>query len=309
MIGLVANAFIDPDDPVVLPRPSFFVFENFSARMGARPLHLDLLERDDYNWTDETVNRFRSCLQKHRPKIVWIASPNNPTGLAVPEGLIPDMVKEAARNECLVVVDEAYGEYIDPPGGVRSASSLLHSHNNLIVMRTFSKAYGLANLRLGYALAGDPDIRKALKLHSCNFPFGQLSLDIAAAALEHMEHLETTRRSIKARRESFLVALADLPGYRAVPSDCSILMFRHARLSSARLSGLLENEGVLTACIPGQGPVSEWYLRITLAGPDENQVLFDSLAGITQADQKGLSPLADRDCRTEPLWESGGDPV
>lgn len=277
-IGMIAAAFLDPGDAFVVCRPSFFVFEAFSVRTGAHAVHLDLRASDGFRWTAETLGMLRDVLVRRSPAIIWLASPNNPTGLAMPAPMVHEVVVEAQRAGCLVVVDEAYGEYVDPPGGVSSASSLLARHPNLIVLRTFSKAYGLAGLRIGYAMAADEDVLRALQIQSTNFPVGQLSFELAACALDNPRHLEATRHGIRRSKRRFVAALQDLPGMTTVDSDCCILMIGHTDLDAAALHAWLEQRGVLTAHIPDAGEASRRYLRVTLGSSDHNSVLLDHLA-------------------------------
>lgn len=288
-IGMIAAAFLGPTDRFVVCRPSFFVFETFSVRTGAQALHLDLREADGYRWTAETLAKLREVLASQRPRVVWLASPNNPTGLAMQASVVHEVVAQAQRFDALVVMDEAYGEYVDDADGVRSASSLLGRHPNLIVLRTFSKAYGLAGLRIGYAMAADEQVLGALRVQSTNFPVGQLSYELAACALEHPGHLEATRRGLARGKRRFLEALADVPGMTVVDSDCCIMMIGHTCLDAAALHAWLERRGVLTAHIPGEGHAPRRYLRITLGSADRNAVLLGHLADLDleQMDEAG----------------------
>jgi len=279
-IGMIAAAFLGPGDRFVVCHPSFFVFETFSARTGAQAVHLDLREADGFGWTGETLAELREVLASRRPRIVWLASPNNPTGLAMPAPVVHEVVAQAQRFDTLVVVDEAYGEYVDGADGVRSASGLLGRYPNLIVLRTFSKAYGLAGLRIGYAMAADEQVLRALRVQSTNFPVGQLSYELAACALDHPGHLEDTRRGLAHSKRRFLQALADLPGMTAVDSDCCIMMIGHSCLQAPVLHAWLEQRGVLTAHIPGEGHVPQRYLRITLGSSEHNAVLLGHLADL-----------------------------
>ena len=277
-IGLLAAAFLGPGDRVCVNRPSFFVFENFSRRMGAVPVRLELGRGDEFNWSEDTFSKYSAVIEEQRPKIVWIANPNNPTGLSVPGDLIERIVRRAAEHDTLVVVDEAYGEYTDPPAGVDSSSSLLHRYKNLLVMRTFSKAYGLASIRVGYAISSNTDVLGALLLHSYNYPITQFSLEIAECAVEHIDYLEVTRRRLQERRKEFMHGLSALDGIEAVASDCSIMMVRQAGLSARELTRRLERHGIFTARIPGGGEVGDNFIRINLGKQRDNRFLLRRLA-------------------------------
>ncbi|MCU0289907.1 MAG: pyridoxal phosphate-dependent aminotransferase, partial [Acidobacteria bacterium] len=163
MISMIAAAFLSLNDRILVTAPTFFLFEEYSIRRGAIPIYLQLSEEDGFNWKDDILYEYRQVLKKLRPKLVWIANPNNPTGASIPERLIKKIIDTAADNYAFVIMDEAYGEYIDRENKINSTSAFLHDYRNLIVLRTFSKAYGLANLRVGYAMCSNEDVLGALK--------------------------------------------------------------------------------------------------------------------------------------------------
>lgn len=276
MIGLIACAFLEGGDRVAVNLPSFFVFESFSIRMGASIERLPLRERDGFNWTTETVDACRRLVHQRRPKIIWVANPNNPTGLSVPEAFVEYIVREAHRYGTLVVFDEAYGEYTDPPLRVNSASRLLRTCDNLIVLRTFSKAYGLAGLRIGYAISSNPEVLSALRVHSYNYPITQFSLDLAECAVDHLEYLEEARRRARDRRDAFLRRIEEMGSFSCVGTDCCILMIRHESLSAEALSSQLESRGIFTSKISASGAGGR-YVRVTLGSAEDNRVLLEHL--------------------------------
>jgi|GEM_PF-542341 len=282
MIGVIAGAFIEPGDRVGVNDPSFFVFESFSQRAGADVERLLLRECNGYSWTMETVDAYRRMLHERGLKLVWIANPNNPTGLSIPESFVEYIIGEASRHGAVVVFDEAYGEYTDSARRVSSASRLLHAHDNLVVLRTFSKAYGLAGLRIGYAISSNREILRALKLHSYNYPITQFSLELAACALDHMEYLEETRRLTRERGSTFLKRLGELRNFSHVGTDCSILMIRHENLSAGKLTDYLERGGIFTSGIPAS-EAGDRYVRVTLGSEQDNRVFLDHLESLQNA--------------------------
>ncbi len=278
-IGLIAYAFLEAGERIVVNHPSFFVFESFSRRMGATIERLPLREHDGFNWTTKTIDAYRKMLHRRRPKIIWVANPNNPTGLSVPEAFVEYIAREAYRRDTLVVFDEAYGEYTDPPYRVNSASRLLHTYDNLIVLRSFSKAYGLAGMRIGYAISSNPEVLRALKIHSYNYPITQLSLELAECALDHMEYLVETRRRTRDRRDAFLMRIQKMERVSCVGTDCCILMICHKNLCAESLGSYLERRGIFTSkfSAPDSG---KKYIRVTLRTAEDNRVLLDHLKAL-----------------------------
>lgn len=277
MLSNVASSFLELNDRVMVNSPSFFLFDEYSKRMGAVPVFLQLKEEDGFNWTSEAMAEYSKILRRLNPKLIWIANPNNPTGVFSPIELIEEIVKIAAEHYAFVVMDEAYGEYTDVDGGVRSASSLLHKYNNLIVLRTFSKAYGLANLRIGYAMCGNNDIQRALKIHRANFPITQLSYDFASIALEQEDFLKTVRSNVAKRKRFFINRIKQFSHIKFVNTETNIMMLRHHKLSTRKLMNFLEKHGIIVAKVPGEDVLMQRYIRATLGTRDELEYFADVL--------------------------------
>lgn len=279
MIGIIAHTFLELNDRFMVNAPSFYLFEEYSKRMGAIAIYLKLKEEDGYKWKPETFDEYREILKKLNPKLIWIANPNNPTGIPCQRDLLKFIVDEAANYFAFVVVDEAYGEYTDPDGGISSASRFLNEHNNLIVLRTFSKAYGLASLRIAYAISGNPDILSAIRIHSNYFPITQFSFDLASVALDHMDYLKTARDLTIKRKDTFMKELDRIQGVSYVETRTNIMMVKHENLSGIELIDHLERHGVLVAVISDEDTVSP-YVRLTLGNEEENKYFTDVLSKI-----------------------------
>lgn len=272
MISMISAAFLEINNRIMVNNPSFFLFEEYSKRMGSIPVYLHLNEEDGFFWTKKTFDEYSHILRRLSPKLIWIANPNNPTGVPIPEDMLKNIIEEAAGNYAFIVIDEAYGEYLDGPEQVNSASKYLKEFNNLIVLRTFSKAYGLANLRVGYAMCCNNDILRALKIHRSNFPITQLSYDLAAVALDCAEYLQQHRENIIERKKVFFSELAELPYISYIPSQANIFMMKHKTLFARELIESLEKGGIIVANVPGEGDTAKQYVRVTVGG--KNEMLF-----------------------------------
>ncbi len=277
MLSNVASSFLELNDRVMVNSPSFFLFDEYSKRMGAVPIFLQLREEDNFDWTHATFDEYRKILTRLNPKVIWIANPNNPTGVFSPIELVEDIVKMAADHYAFVVLDEAYGEYTDTDSGVRSASSLLEKYHNLIVLRTFSKAYGLANLRIGYAMCGNHDLQRALKIHRANFPITQLSFDFAAIALDQVDYLQTVRANVAKRKRFFMNKLKNIDHIVHINSETNIMMMRHKSLSANKFMNFLEKHGIIVAKVPGEDVLMQKYVRATLGTKEELEYFSEVL--------------------------------
>lgn len=188
------------------------------------------------------------------PDVVFFCSPNNPTGNAQPV----EVVEHAARSDALVVVDEAYAEF-----GGQSALPLVRSHPNVVVVRTFSKAFALAGARIGYCLAS-PEIVQDLRRVRLPYHLSAITQAAGLVALEHRAEALQIIDAVRAERDRILEALPAM-SVEAFPSDANFVLFRPPKPAGVVWNGLLERDVLvrdLTATIAG-------CLRVTAGTPEE----------------------------------------
>lgn len=277
MLNMIASSFLEYNDRILMNTPSFYLFEDYSKKMGGIPIRLPLKEEDNFRWTEETFDEYKSILDKLNPKLIWLANPNNPTGVSIPEYMLKKIIQEAANHYTFVVIDEAYGEYIDNLYEVNSASKYLKYYNNLIVLRTFSKCYGLANLRIAYAMINDEYIYRALKIHRPYYPITQFSFDSAYIALDRIEYLEAIRQKINIRKNYFRNLIKDIEDLEHIDTETSIMMMKHKKYNATTFIESLEKYGIIVARVPGDDKVSKEYIRVTLGKTSELEYFSEIL--------------------------------
>jgi histidinol-phosphate aminotransferase len=202
----------------------------------------------------------------HDPSIVFLCSPNNPTGTALPFDVI-GAVLEAAPN-AVVVVDEAYAEFARP--GTRSALTLLPGNPRLVVTRTMSKAFAFAGGRLGYLVAA-PELVDALRLVRLPYHLSTPTQTIARVALEHADLLLATVEAIKAQRDRIVEGLAGM-GLKPVPSDSNFVLFGGLADAPTTWRALLD-AGVLVRDVG-----IPHHLRVTAGTPEETSAFLEAMA-------------------------------
>lgn len=207
----------------------------------------------------------------HEPAIVFIASPNNPSGTAVSLDVI-EAVYDAAPK-AIIVVDEAYGEFAR--AGTVSAVSLLIGRPRLVVSRTMSKAFSLAGGRVGY-LAADPEVIEGLRLVRLPYHLSTQTQLVARAALRHSDALLAEVETLRAQRDR-IVAEVQTMDLVAVPSDANFVLFGGLEDEVAVWRGLLER-GVLVRDVGLPG-----HLRVTAGTPQETSSFLDALRDVTHA--------------------------
>jgi histidinol-phosphate aminotransferase len=208
------------------------------------------------------------------PDVVFLCSPNNPTGTA----LTLDVVEAAytASSRAVVVVDEAYAEFARE--GTASALSLLPGRRRLVVTRTMSKAFALAGARVGY-LAADPAVADALRLVRLPYHLSSLTQAAARAALRHAPALLHTVDAIRVQRDRMVTVLPSL-GLQPVPSDANFVLFGGLDDAATTWQGLLRS-GVLVRDVG-----IAHHLRVTAGTPDETTAFLSALARVTEQEKR-----------------------
>lgn len=204
-------------------------------------------------------------IRESKSTLVFITTPNNPTGTSVPLRDIETLAMVTAESSGLLVVDEAYAEFSSEP----SAITVLEKYPNLLVIRTMSKAFAFAGARVGY-LAADPRVIDALQLVRLPYHLGAVTQAIALVALEHSDRLLAKVATLAADRERMVSDLKTL-GADVIPSSANFLLFSVP--SSQEIWHSLLDQGVLVRDVGLSG-----YLRVTIGNAAENQRFIDSLA-------------------------------
>jgi histidinol-phosphate aminotransferase len=224
---------------------------------------------DGHRRADFTIDPAAAVAQVRevRPDVVFVTSPNNPTGTAVALETITE-IHDATTG--VVVVDEAYAEFAR--AGTPSALSLLPGRPRLVVSRTMSKAFGMAGLRLGY-LAADPAVVDAVQLVRLPYHLSSLTQAAARAALAHTDALLATVDAVKDQRDRIVAALPAM-GLTSVPSDANFVLFGRFADAPAAWRALLEHDVLVRDVgIPG-------WLRVTAGTPAETDAFLTALGEV-----------------------------
>jgi histidinol-phosphate aminotransferase len=207
------------------------------------------------------INQIRTT----NAKLIFLTTPNNPTGTSISLHDIEKLAKAAAEISALLIVDEAYAEFSNQP----SAVLLLENYPNLLVIRTMSKAFALAGARLGY-LAANEEVVSALQLVRLPYHLGTITQAVALTALEHGDELLANVSKLVADRDQMATQLKSLD-VDVIPSSANFLLFTVP--SSKEIWRSLLDQGVLVRDVGLSG-----YLRVTIGNAAENQRFLDALA-------------------------------
>ncbi|PSL04198.1 histidinol phosphate aminotransferase [Haloactinopolyspora alba] len=216
------------------------------------------------------VDAALEAVATHRPSVVLVASPNNPTGTAVPLDLVRRLHDATEATRTVVVVDEAYAEF--RRDGTPSALSLLAGHPRLVVTRTMSKAFAFAGARLGYAAASE-EVVDALRVVRLPYHLSAVTQAVASAALRHADELQARVRQLRDERDRLAEWLRST-GLEVADSDANFLLFGRFSDRHAVWQGLLDR-GVL---IRETGP--DGWLRVSVGTPDETAAFTAALTAV-----------------------------
>jgi len=262
IIEFVAHALLGPNTNVVVSQYCFAIYPIVAKMSGA-----DVVTVPARNYGHDLSAMLRAITD--RTRIVFVANPNNPTGtLAEREELIHFV--NQVPEEVLLVMDEAYIEFLDQPVDLVPLIRL-GARKNLILMRTFSKIYGLAGLRIGYGLA-DAELISALEKIRQPFNANLLAQVAALAALDDEEHVRKTRANNFAGLEFFAKALRELK-LEYVPSCANFILVRVG--DGQKVFTAMQKLGVITRPMGGYH-LPEW-LRISIGTRPENQRCLEAL--------------------------------
>lgn len=268
VLELVARAFLTRADSAVFSRHSFMVYALAVQAVGAKAIEVSARE------FGHDLDAMRAAIRPDT-KVVFLANPNNPTGTFLPWSEIFAFIERVPPG-VLVVLDEAYGEYLPPE--LRSPSvSWIAAHPNVIVSRTLSKAYGLAGLRVGFGV-GHPDVIEVMNRVRQPFNVNHLALVAAAAALDDHEFLEASRRNNSEGRTQLEAGFRKL-GLSWIPSLGNFVAVRVG--DAARVYESLLKQGVIVRPVANYGMPE--YLRVTIGKPPENARFLAALEHAVKA--------------------------
>jgi histidinol-phosphate aminotransferase len=266
LILMIANAFVDEGDEVVMADPTFPVYANAAQIMGGTPVKVrEKNFRHDLQAMLETVNP--------KTKLFFVCNPNNPSGTIVSQKALDDLLSRLPER-VILILDEAYCDFAEDPSYPKGLD-YVKAGRQIIVLRTFSKVYGLAGLRLGFA-AGREDLIRGLYQVRDPFPVHRLAHVAGLAALNDQEH---ERKSIQLVHEGkrYLNKELDRMGLCAVPSEGNFILIDLKRDSRDVFQSLLR-EGVIVR--PGFVWKYETFIRVTIGRMSDNRRFIRALKKI-----------------------------
>ena len=263
IITMLSMACDVPGAVALAPVPGFVMYEMSAKLQGLRFVGVPLTADFELD-----VPAMLVAIAQHRPALVYLAYPNNPTANLWDAAGVQAVIAAVGAQHGLVVMDEAY-----QPFASRDSMAWLREHAHVLVMRTMSK-FGLAGVRIGYLMGRSELVAQVDKLRP-PFNVGVLNAEAALFALEHADEYAQQAQSIREQRQRLFAALQVLPGVHAFPSDANMVLARVP--DAARSFAALKARGILIKNVSALHPLLANCLRFTVGTPDETGQLINAL--------------------------------
>lgn len=262
LIDLVLRVLVDPGDYIINCPPTFGMYAFNAQLQGAQVFNIP--RNPDFSLDLPSI---KDAIKKHRPKLLFLASPNNPDGSLTPRHEIEQILEQAL----ILVLDEAYSEFSGPNTSLLQQVS---QYNNLVVLRTFSKWAGLAGLRVGYGAF--PTVLMPF-LWKCKQPYN-VSITASAAAciaLDHHQELSDLGERIIQERERLTKLLTEITWLQPYPSESNFILCRVLGKDALQLKNKLAQVGILVRHF--NKPGLQDHIRISVGTPGQNDSLINFL--------------------------------
>lgn len=261
VIDVLTRLFVEKNDEVIISIPTFSYYELFTLACGSVPIFVPRNSNFDVD-----VDKLLGAVSE-KTKIIFLCSPNNPTGNLMKES---DLRQVLDATESMVILDEAYAEFADI-----SMVELVREYENLIVTRTMSKAFGLAGLRIGYAVA-PPEISKEYMKVVPVFSVNRIGISAGVAALGDREHLRQTIKTIRSGR-AFLQN--NIP-FKIYPSQANFVLVDVSPFTAEEICEVLLRKGIIVRDCSSFRGAGDSLIRVSVGTKEQNTRVIEAFKGV-----------------------------
>jgi histidinol-phosphate aminotransferase len=259
---ILAETVLKPTDEVIIPQPTFSMYESVTILMGAKPVLVKGI-----HGLGNDLTAMKQAVTGHT-KLIFICNPNNPSGTIVKKGELVEFLK-GLPQKILVVLDQAYADFADDAEFPNGLDLIREGSDNLIVYHTFSKIHGMAGLRLGYAVAHPAIIEQMQKVRD-PFNVNLLALAAGVAALGSKKHIALSKELVQMGRRLFYEEL-DAMGVKYLPTQSNFILIDCNQDSRSIYQNLLQN-GVIVRPTHSFGLPN--HIRVTFGTAEQNDRFF-----------------------------------
>ncbi len=279
VLRMIAHAFLFDGGQALYCNPTFPLYGIFARMFGATGV---AVPHDHFRYN---LTGLADAITP-QARVIFVCNPNNPTGTVILPGEV-DAFMARVPPSVVVVFDESYYDFVDDPAYTNSIEYLKRGQDNVIVLRSFSKVYGMANLRIGYAI-GTPSMIEYLSLAQIVYNTSDVILRAAAAALDDERHLQATRQFLAHEREFLCDGLRAL-AIKYVPSQANFVLLIQLPLEVKQLDRELLRRGIIVRPMGGFGMPDA--VRVTIGKHRENEALLHALEEILKDGSTSALPI------------------
>jgi histidinol-phosphate aminotransferase len=274
MLKQAVHCYLGPGEKMLCPSQSWWYYQKVAAEVAGETVTYSLYEgNNSYSYdVDELVGLYK----KESPRVVLIASPNNPTGNSFPDDDLKKITE--AFRESIVVLDEAYWGFADTSN--EHIEGLISRYRNLVVLRTFSKYYALAGARIAFAAVGT-SLSRLTKFSARYLGYNRISEMLALAALDSREYYETVSRQMRSDRHAYYELFSRYKAFHCFASDANFILVKIPPDAKTPLRQFLEKKQILIKFF--DEPQFLNCVRITLGTQEQNQRLRSALTEFLEA--------------------------
>ena len=262
----LVQCYLGPGEKLMIPTYSWWYYKAIAKEVGGINVEYPLKKGDDVFYYD--IKSILSLMDNEKPKLVFLSSPNNPTGNSISAEDLETVLSHMKNT--IVALDEAY--WYDTKH--EHAKHLVNTYPNLVVIRTFSKYYALAGIRIGYALIGE-NLTKLANLANRYLGFNLISEKIAIAALDSPEYYGQIANKMNSDKEHYYRELGNIPGFTVYKSDANFVLVEIPSNIKDSLKKFLTDRGLIIKFMDEEEINS--HLRITLGTQEENRMVIDAI--------------------------------
>lgn len=284
MLKQVVHCYLHQGETLLLPQQSWWYYKSIATEVNGGHVEYQLHERGNafHFDTNEIINLYH----KHHPHLILIASPNNPTGNSIRRQDLIELVHECSSS--VIVLDEAYYGFTGQSNDIKE---LLESNERLVILRTFSKYYALAGLRIGYACVGE-ELKQLIKFSARYLGYNQLTEKIALAALDDAAYYRKISQQMQDDKDTYIRELSQLEGFTPFDSEANFMLLRYPVESRKELQEGLKQRFISVKFLDDPGLND--CIRVTLGTQEQNRRVVEAFKEIAGALHGAIQAAANR---------------
>lgn len=266
LLKQAVQCFLSEGKNIMIPSYSWWYYKELASEAKGSNIEYPIVVGENTFYYD--VDKMLQMYDQEKPEMVLISSPNNPTGNSLVNEDLYAILKK--MHETVIILDQAYLSYNNPIDIAR----IIKENPNLIVIRTFSKYYALAGMRIGYAVVGE-NLSALSTLMNRYLGYHRLSEKVAIAALDSADYYANIYDRMKEDKELYFNELGQLPGFIPYKSDANFMLVKIPKEIMADLNSFLKNKGLVIKFM--NEPVLNSHLRITIGTREENKMVIEAI--------------------------------